>query len=152
MMIERLEINNFSKCNNIWDMQKQDKLAMQFYDDLKSGNRITYVYQKDNVYLAEASIVFDMNDKDYTIPSKRVYLSRVITKKEYCNRGIATLLIEHIINVCETMGYKEITVGVDVKNNVANHLYKKLGFNEVIYHGVDQYGEYCKLLKRLIKQ
>lgn len=33
----------FEKCGNIWNMKQQEALAKQFYGELISGNRVTYV-------------------------------------------------------------------------------------------------------------
>lgn len=79
--IIELEINNFEKCNNIWNMDKNIDHKNKIYNDLVSGNRKTFVYVKNNEYIAEASLVFNKADEDYTIPNVRIYLSRVIVKK-----------------------------------------------------------------------
>ena len=118
-----------------------------FYDELVSGNRITYVFVVDNEFVAEASFVFETDDPEYTISNQRLYLSRAITKDIYRHNGIATSLINHIISVAKDKGYQEITVGVDVNNEAALSLYKKLGFDEVLYRGFDKDREYYKLLK-----
>ena len=55
--IIELEINNFEKCNNIWNMDKNIDHKNKIYNDLVSGNRKTFVYVKDNEYIAEASLV-----------------------------------------------------------------------------------------------
>ncbi|MET1249951.1 hypothetical protein ABWW58_14320 [Sporolactobacillus sp. STCC-11] len=37
----------FKQCSTIWDMEKQMRLADQFYRELVNGNRRTFVYVKD---------------------------------------------------------------------------------------------------------
>ena len=65
MSIIKLNIDDFHKCNNIWDMSKKKELADKFYNELKSGNRITFVYVNDtDEYLGEVSLVFDRNDSE----------------------------------------------------------------------------------------
>ena len=80
--IIKLKIENFNQCNNIWNMEKDKELADRFYNELLTGNRITYVYSEQDEYIGEISLVFDRKDMDYTIPNKRIYLSRLIVKKE----------------------------------------------------------------------
>ena len=82
--IIELDIKNFEKCNNIWNMEKNKELKDRFYSELQSKNRITFVYTKGEEYIAEVSIVFNKNDEDYTIPGKRIYISRIIVKKDFC--------------------------------------------------------------------
>ena len=108
----------YAKCNNIWDMSEQPKMAKMFYDELLSGNRITFIYLENNEFIGEGSLVFKNNDPDYTIPGKRIYLSRMIVKKEYRNRGIGAILLEYLIDYAEQLGYEEIALGVDTDTNL----------------------------------
>ena len=145
--IERLNVDNYRKCSNIWDMERQKNLAIQFYNELLSGNRITFIYVKNNAYIGEGSIVFDKNDPDYTIKGKRIYFSRLIVKKEYRHQGIGSIIVDFLIDYVKKLGYREISIGVDMENHPARNLYAKKGFNQVIYQGTDEQGEYQKLLK-----
>ncbi len=147
--IIKLEIENYNKCNNIWNMEKQKNLAEKFLEELKCKNRETFVYECDNEYLGEVSIVFEKNDSDYCIPQKRLYLSRVIVKKEYRNKGIGKELMNFIIEYAKSLNYKELSLGVNLDNYNALNLYVKFGFDKIIYIGEDGDGQYLKLLKTL---
>ncbi|WP_432355721.1 GNAT family N-acetyltransferase [Sporosarcina sp. A2] len=145
--IKRLNPEEFNKCSNIWDMEKQSKMANNFYSELVSGNRITFIYLENNDFIGEGSLVFENTDPDYTIPDKRIYLSRMIVKKEYRNRGIGSIILDYLIDHAEQLGYGEIALGVDTDNVNARHLYEKKGFTDVLFIGKDNYGEYVKLLR-----
>ena len=79
--ITKLDVKDFEKYNNIWDMEENPSLRDKLYQELVNKNRVTFVYVKDGKYIAEVSIVFDMNDLDYTILGKRLYVSRMIVKE-----------------------------------------------------------------------
>ncbi len=147
--IIKLYPENYFKCANIWDMDRDPNRTSKYYNELISGSRETFVYEKEGEYLGEGSIVFANNDPDYTIPGKRVYLSRMIIKKEYRNKGIGSIIIDYLLDYAKAQGFKEISVGVDIDNTVAWHLYEKKGFNNVIFEGEDDAGKYVKLLKEL---
>lgn len=147
--IQKLNVSDFHKCSNIWDMERQKDLANQFYNELLSGNRVTFVYIQDDMYIGEGSIVFDMNDPEYTIRRKRIYFSRLIVKKEFRHQGIGCEIVDFLINHVKELGYHEISIGVDMDNYPARSLYEKKGFTQVIYQGTDEQGEYQKLLKTL---
>lgn len=149
MNIELLKIEDYSKCNNIWNMKKQSKLAEQFLDELKSGNRVTYIYKDGNEFIGEISLVKEMNDLDYTIPNQRVYVSRLIVKKEYRRQGIGKKLVDFITDKAKELGYSELSIGVDLDNYPALKLYIDSGFDKVIYIGEDEQGKYVKLLKTI---
>lgn len=149
MNIELLKIEDYSKCSNIWNMKKQSKLADQFLDELKSGNRVTYIYKDGDEFIGEISLVKDANDSDYTIPNQRVYVSRLIVKKECRRKGIGKTLVDFITDKAKALGYSEMSIGVDLDNYPALKLYIDSGFDKVIYIGEDEQGKYVKLLKTI---
>lgn len=148
-MITKLDIKDYHKCNNIWDMNKNKYLKDKFYNELLNNNRITFIYQENNEFLGEVSLVFDMQDKDYTIKNKRIYLSRFLVKKEYRHQGIGTKLMEYITNYAKELNYQEMSVGVDLDNYIAIKFYVKNDFNTIIKVDEDKNGKYLKLLKKL---
>ena len=147
--IIELDIKNFDKCNNIWNMEKNKELKDRFYNELVSKNRMTFVYTKDEEYIGEISIVFNKNDEDYSIPGIRLYVSRIIVKKEFRRRGYGKKLMNHIIEYAKREGYKELSLGVNLDNYIALKLYVELGFDKIQYIGEDNDGKYVKLIKRL---
>lgn len=147
--MKKLEPQDYIKCGNIWDMKKNPDLVKMFYDELISGNRITFIYSENDEFLGEGSLVFQNNDPDYTIPKKRIYLSHMIVKTEYRNRGIGKIIIDYLIDYAKQLGYEEISLGVDTNNVKARRLYERKGFTNVIFKGENEYGEYVKLLKKL---
>ena len=124
-------------------------MAKVFYDELVSGNRITFIYSVNDEFIGEGSLVFQNDDPDYTIPDKRIYLSRMIVKEGYRNCGIGGIIVDYLIDYAKQLGFEEITLGVDTDNLNARHLYEKKGFTTVLFLGEDEYGEYVKLLKVL---
>ena len=147
-VIEQLRIEDYPKCGNIWNMES-DPFTQQFYEEIKSGNRLVFIYKINGEFIGEGALIIKNDDPDYTIPDKRVYLSRMIVKPEYRNKGIGGMMLELLINKAKEMGYSEISLGVDLDNQNAVHLYNKFGFTEVVFEGEDEHGKYMKLLKRI---
>ena len=147
--IIELDIKNYDKCNNIWNMEKNKELKYRFYNELLNKNRMTFVYTKDEEYIGELSIVFNKNDEDYSIPGIRLYISRIIVKKEFRGQGYGKKLMNHIIEYAKREGYKELSLGVNLDNYIALKLYVELGFDKIQYIGEDNDGKYVKLIKRL---
>ena len=147
--IIKLDITDYQKCSNIWDMQHQSELADKFYNELLTGNRTTYIYTVDNEFVGEISLVKEMDDSDYTIPNQRIYVSRLIVKYEYRRQGIGRKLIDFITEKAKSQDYTEMSIGVDLDNYPALKLYMESGFDKVIYIGEDAQGKYLKLLKKI---
>ena len=151
MDFEIIELSpaEFEKCGNIWNMKRQEKLAKQFYGELISGNRITYVYNEDDEFIGEISLVFDTNDLDYTMDGRRIYVSHLIIKTEKRRNGIGKRLVEYATDKAKEMGYSEMSIGVDLDNYPALKLYADSGFDKILFIGEDHQGKYVKLLKEI---
>ena len=146
--IEKLDINEYSKCNTIWDMKKCP-FTDNFYEQIKSGDRIVYIYKINGEFIGEGALVVNLDDEDYYIADKRIYLSRMIVKKEYRRKGIGTEILRFLIEKAKELGYSEISIGVDKDNIAALNLYRKMGFDTIIKEDEDEYGKFYKLLKEL---
>jgi diamine N-acetyltransferase len=146
--IIRLKPEDYARCGNIWDMARQPDAA-KWYEELVSGNRIIFIYTSSGEFIGEGALVFDNGDPDYTIDKQRIYLSRMIVKKEFRNQGIGHILLDYLCDYAQKLGYSEVSVGVDIDNHRARHLYEKKGFSTVIFEGEDEHSKYVKLLKTL---
>lgn len=147
--IIRLDLSDFDKCGNIWDMQKQGELAARFFREMREGIRTTYIYRIDGDYIGEISIVTDAGDPQYTIPDRRLYVSRLIVKDEYRRQGIGKKLVDFIVRKAQQEGYRELSIGVDLDNYPALRLYAQMGFDRIVHIGEDEYGRFVKLIKEL---
>ena len=147
--IRPLCVDEFQKCGNIWDLERHAGMAARFLAELRSGNRLTWVYERDGAFLGEISLVLEKNDPDYTIPGRRIYVSRLIVKPEERRKGIGKILVDHAVAKAAEMGYSEMSIGVDIDNYPALRLYWEAGFREIIFVGEDDDGKYFKLLKKL---
>lgn len=87
-----MKIEEYHKCQNIWNMKEQ-KLTDIWREEIRTGNRLVFVYKINSKFIAEGALVLDTGDPDYTIEDKRVYVSRMIVKKEYRNQGIGGSLL-----------------------------------------------------------
>ncbi len=148
IVIEPLKLNDYYKCSNIWNMKAQP-LAEKWREEIASGNRLVFIYKINGEFIGEGALVLDTGDPDYTIQGKRVYVSRMIVKKEYRGQGIGSEILKFLINKAKEMGFSEMTIGVDKDNVNALHLYRKFGFTEVLFDGEDEDGKYFKLMKRI---
>ena len=145
--IRQIDISEYHKCSNIWDMEKCP-YTEDFKRQIKNGTRLVFVYSQDGEFIGECDLVTENGDPDYTIKGRRAYLSRLIVKKEYRNKGIGTETAEFVINKARRMDYGEISLGVNTDNQSALHIYKKLGF-DIIKTDSDENGEFFKMVKNI---
>lgn len=150
LKIEELKIEDFEKCQNIWDMHSDSIRKNEFYKELKNGNRITFICKNENDdFLGEGSLLFDCEYKNFTVPKKRIYLSHLHVKPEYRGQGIGTLLCNYIFDYCKKNGYDEISLAVLMDNYNAMKLYYRIGFTTILdlFEGDD--GKNLGMLKKL---
>lgn len=92
---------------------------------LKLVNNANFILIRENSSNAILGVVaFYMNEKD-----KIAFLSSFHIVKEYRRRGIATFLLEYLINFLKKEEFKKLSLEVDKSNTKAKDLYLKLGFN-----------------------
>lgn len=147
--IERIRPETYHKCNDEIRGGKPDPKSQKWLDEILSGNRLSYAYVRDGQFIGEISLVLDAGDPDYTIPGVRIYLSRLVVKKSCRGQGIGTALVDFVCKKAQELGFPEISVGVDKDNLIAMRLYRRMGFDCVLFDGEDEAGPYYKLLKIL---
>lgn len=138
----------YDRLNEIEDLTSNPN-ARVWRSDVEKGIRMTYAYEAAGQFLAEVSLVTEIDDPDYVIPHVRAYLSHLLVKKECRGQGIGKTLVDFICAKAKALGYREISLGVDKDNEAALHLYRAKGFDRVLYEGEDEYGPFYKLLKTL---
>lgn len=58
------------------------------------------------------------------------HITNIAVDKKYRNRGIGSLILEGLINICREWNTKAMTLEVRKSNEEAKNLYKKYGFIE----------------------
>ncbi len=109
--LENLKISDFDDFWNI-DILK-DELTSE------TSQFICAKYENKIVGFAGIKIVLDEAD-----------IMNIAVKEDYRRQGIATLLLNHILNICKEKGIKTINLEVNEENFSAISLYQKFGFKE----------------------
>ena len=138
---------DFPKCGSIWDMERHKAQAEEWRRQLITGDRITYVYLLEGQFIGEISLVHTHPDPDYTVHGRRAYISRLVVKPEYRRHGIGRTLVRFIVEKAAELGYRELSIGVDLDNYPAIRLYAEEGFDRILRVDRDEQGAYLKLLK-----
>ena len=151
--VEAVKINELEQLGLLFKAEDNERFIRERSARIAKGDATIYAVKHDDRPIAEVTIVYNNEQyEDYTIPKKRVYMEALRVLDEYQGKGIGQRLLEEVIKKVKSQGYSEITIGVEDDNEVAKHIYSKLGFNEFIRrdHG-DEYDpcDYNVYLKRL---
>lgn len=132
-MIEELNVNSthFDILeNNFTDVFTKEKVKHDI---------INNTFTKYFAYILDDYPIAFIN---YNIMYERAELIQINVLDKYQNKGIASKLLEYMINDCQNKKVESITLEVKITNLKAIHLYEKFGFKKVsirksYYHGID---------------
>jgi len=130
-MIEKLDVNSkYLDDLEIFGTFNKERVLY----DIKNDTFTNYYIYRDNT----KALAFI----NYQIMYERSELININVLNEYQNNGIASKLMEFMLEDLKSKGVKEITLEVNMFNDNAIHLYKKYGFEKIgirkgYYQGID---------------
>lgn len=145
--VTTLDPKDFALCGALWNLEKRAELAERFRREMEDGNRVTFLCRDGEAVCGEVSLVRSMDDPDYTLPGRRLYVSHLVVRRDLRRRGIGTALLDYAAGQAREMGASELTVGVDLDNYPALRLYWRAGFTRLLFVGEDAGGRFVKLLR-----
>lgn len=143
--IEKLGLDDYPACMALFG--GSCPFAQTCLEQRRVGNRDAHALYVNRNIAAECHLVYD-NPEYGTVPSRRAYFSRMITRKEYRRNGYGETIARYILDLAKEKGYAEIALGVDCDNTSAVRLYEKLGFT-VYEKAEDDYGNFYRMEKKL---
>ena len=114
MQISDLDNLDISKFDDFWNI---DILK----DELKSENSKFICATLENTVVGFAGIKIILDEAD---------IMNIAVMKNYRRQGVATLLLNHILHICQEKNIKTIHLEVNEENFSAISLYQKFGFKE----------------------
>lgn len=122
-MLNRVTIDNIEQINELQSIFnvvfKQKNELINTLTNSPYVHLYTYCVDKNIVAFIEFSIMYD-----------RCELDNIYVLELYRKKGIASLLLEFMIEVCKNNKTKNITLEVREDNNPAIQLYQKYGFQK----------------------
>ncbi len=157
MEFRKIKIEEFEKLKyllpdneEIWIKYKNKRLQQ-----LKKQEIDVFVIENNENIIGEITVNYKSNQLEKeTIANKRVYLEAFRVDKKYQGQGLGQKLINYCVDYLTNIGYTEFTIGVEEDNEIAKHIYFKLGFNDAIDKGHgDEFdpSEYTLYLKGINK-
>lgn len=157
MVIRKILKEEFIKLRTLFpgNEEEWEKYKTQRLNQFNNKEIDLYVIEKENSFIGELTVNYlSHNLLAEAITNIRVYLEAFRISKYYQKKGFGQELLKYAINDLKEKGYTEFTIGVEEDNQIAKHIYNKLGFIEKIDKG---YGnefdpsEYTLYLRRETK-
>lgn len=106
-----------------------DKELTAFFDDkLADGSLIEWVVEYNEEIIATAAIIFYQFPPSYTNKTGwKGYITNMYTKDNYRKQGIATLLMDKLVEEAKGRGIKNLWLGA---SQLGRPVYEKYGFRQ----------------------
>lgn len=138
MEFRKIKREEFDKLKRLFpdDEEMWIKYKKQQMKHFEKREIDVYVIEDNEKFIGEITVNYKNGELEAeTIPNKRVYLQAFRIDKKYQGKGLGQKLINYCIDCLTNMGYTEFTLGVEDDNEIAKHIYFKLGFNNAIDKG-----------------
>lgn len=157
MKFRKIKIDEFEKLKKLfpdneemWIKYKKKRLEQFEQEEVD-----VFVIENDKNFIGEITVNYKSHQLETeTIPNRRVYLEAFRVDKKYQKKGLGQKLINYCTDYLINIGYTEFTIGVENDNEIAKHIYFKLGFTNAINKGHgDEFdpSEYTLYLKDIKK-
>lgn len=105
-----------------------DELTDFFENKLADGSLVEWVVEDKNEIIATAAIVFYQFPPTYTNKTGwKGYITNMYTRNDYRKQGIATMLLEKLVEEAKYRGVKKLWLGA---SKLGRPVYEKFGFRE----------------------
>ncbi len=145
MIIRKVRLEELFKINEFWWelISEQDfydsRIVRSDLNNHRSSNFLREKIIKNSFFLVEdeSQVIIAIGSLSQELhfleTSKNIWnIADIWVKKEYRRKGVATSLINFLEKIAESEGAEEIRLTVYSENTSAGHLYKSLGYNEII--------------------
>jgi len=109
--------------NNI-DIELKEYLL----SSLSDGSLISWITEDDGIIIATSGVCFYQLPPTYSNPTGKIaYITNMYTKNEYRCKGIASKLLELVIDEAKNQNYKIVRLHA---SSQGKSIYKKFGFKD----------------------
>lgn len=118
MSLQDLELISDTLISDFDDFWNVNTLKLE----LENPNSKYYVAKIDNTIVGFAGIWKSVDD---------IHITNIVTRKDLRHNGIASKLLEHLIEISRLSGLSSLTLEVNEKNINAIKLYEKYNFQKI---------------------
>lgn len=153
LRIKRLSVSELPLLTGLFKYKDMDRMIKENTESMENGIIDIFGLFQGRRLIGELRVKYKSEDEREAIPGKRAYLYAFRILKKEQGKGYGKCLLQEVISKLCAAGYSEFTVGVEDDNERAIHIYKELGFDNIIarkYETYEGYGyEYSLYLKTM---
>ena len=151
-IVRKLKTTELPLLTQLFNYKNVDEMIAENTRDTETGIIDIFALFDGDKIIGELRVKYISDDNRFAEKGKRAYLYAFRVHQKYQGKGLGNLLLENVLTILAENGYREFTVGVEDDNFRAIHMYRSLGFNELLLRKQEEYQgdryEYNLYLKR----
>lgn len=152
MKIKKLSVDELYTLTALFDYNDVEKMITECTQNIQNGIIDIFALYDQDALAGELRVKYESDDESFAVRGRRAYLYAFRVHKDYQNRGYGTYLLKTVLARLADEGYTEFTVGVEDDNSKAIHMYRSMGFDEILLRKQEEYQgdpyEYNLYIKR----
>lgn len=133
MLVRKLNIEELAKLGTIKRYKDLDETVAWHKLFIKRGLIDIYgVFTNEDTLVGKLNIAYsyvpDICEFPRVLRGRRAYIWAFLIHPNFRNQGLGNQILQTVIKDLDDRGYTEATIGVDIDNDRARHLYEKYGF------------------------
>lgn len=152
-VVRKLSADELKLLLELFDYNDPNEMLVENRNNILSGKIDIFGLFVDDRLVGELRAAYVKEDERFAVKGRRAYIYAFRISEEFQGIGYGSFLIKSVISRLSEGGYTEFTIGVEDDNTTAMHIYKKLGFTEMICRILEEYQgdryEYGLYLKRI---
>lgn len=139
MKIKKLKVQDLSVLTELFDYNNVEQMVSECTYDIQNGMIDIFVLYDKDVLVGELRVMYESDDQNFAVRGRRAYLFAFRIREGFQNKGCGTYLLKSVLDAVKEKGYCEFTVGVEDDNLRAIHMYRTLGFKELLLRRKEEY-------------
>lgn len=147
MEFRKIKVEEFEKLKKLFPNNEEMwiKYKKKRLEQFEKQEIDVFIIEDNESIIGEITVNYKSHQLETeTIPNRRVYLEAFRVDKKYQGQGLGQRLINYCIDYLTNIGYTEFTIGVEDDNEIAKHIYFKLGFNYAVDKGYGDEFDSCE--------
>ena len=139
MTVTTLAVQDLHLLTELYRYNDVDEMITRCTYEIQNNIIDIFVLSNGSELIGEIHARYQSDDNNFAVRGRRAYLFAFRVHKNYQGKGYGKYLIKEVMEILKGKGYSEFTIGVEDDNWKAHHIYRSLGFDELLLRKKEEY-------------
>lgn len=106
--------------------------ARFFCNCIQRGDAAFWTIDEGGELIGELYVFYRLEDRDFADGERRAYLCAFRVRKDWRGQGLGERLLTAVLGHVRSVGYREVTIGVELSEPRTMAFYRRMGFETVV--------------------